>query len=452
MGGDSSARGGWQVPPPPAPHSAQRPGTRPKAGALEIVTANGETLKLEGEYEEIVGASETVTRRVKEQDKITIPKFPTVNNIKQFHNQVARNLVLASGRTDGAEVKWWNEVMKDGAKFNDFADSGDPRFATLDLKLHCALTQCVRDGNRTLAAKLASMEDEAMTKGMILKGRQLGWLIHDWFRLNPDLKPLYGLQEIADLQWFGDDKIFEFLELWKNIIGNNTITLTERMLAETLVGKMKGKTKVLAEDVAYWHRLPAGNEQKTHEYLINAMQSHLDRQQMELNNAGRRNVILGGRAGLGAPTPSDKKPCYYHNHGGCQNSADKCKFGHVIVPDEEKAKMVKPGRKGSPSPAPAGRGKGKGGGKSGGTGGDASAGAPHYCHFNLKGSCKRGDDCPFPHISKEEIDRVNKAKAKAKPKAKVEPPTKVAQGSPALAPMFVPAATPTMSWQQVAAE
>ena len=259
-GGVPTGAGG--IPPPPAPRQVPRPGAKPKAGVLEVMTASGDTVKLEGEYEEIVGATETVTRRVKEQDKVVAPKFPTVNNIKQWHNQMARNLVLASGRTDGAEVPWWNEIMKSGSKFEDFANSGDPRFATLDLKVHAALTQCIREGNKTLAAKLSSLEDQAMSQGKILMGRQLGWLIHDWFRLNPDLKPLFGLQEIADLQWLGDDRIFEFLELWKRIVDNNTIKLDAQQLAEILIGKMRGKTKVLAEDVAYWHRLPAGNDQK----------------------------------------------------------------------------------------------------------------------------------------------------------------------------------------------
>ena len=39
----------------------------------------------------------------------------------------------------------------------------------------------------------------------------------------------------------------------------------------------------------------------------------------------------------------------------------------------------------------------------------------------MKGSCNRGDSCPFPHVSKEEADRINKAKAQAKAKAKAAP-------------------------------
>jgi hypothetical protein len=56
-----------------------------------------------------------------------------------------------------------------------------------------------------------------------MKGRQLVFLVHDWFRLNPDMKRLFGLQEITDLKWFGDERIFEFLELWRQVVGNDSI-------------------------------------------------------------------------------------------------------------------------------------------------------------------------------------------------------------------------------------
>ena len=45
------------------------------------MTASGQTLQLEGEYEEVVGETETVTRKVKEQDKVLAPKFPTISNL-----------------------------------------------------------------------------------------------------------------------------------------------------------------------------------------------------------------------------------------------------------------------------------------------------------------------------------------------------------------------------------
>ena len=94
-----------------------------------------------------------------------------ISNLKQWHNQLARNLVLASGRTDGQEVEWLNMVLADGAKFDLFESSGEARFATLDIKLHSALMVCITEGNKALAAKLSKMGDEYMMKGKIIKGR-----------------------------------------------------------------------------------------------------------------------------------------------------------------------------------------------------------------------------------------------------------------------------------------
>jgi hypothetical protein len=63
-------------------------------------------IKLDGESEEISGEVETITRKVKENDKSIAPKFPSVTKIRQWHNGLARQLVLGGGRTDGKEVSW----------------------------------------------------------------------------------------------------------------------------------------------------------------------------------------------------------------------------------------------------------------------------------------------------------------------------------------------------------
>ena len=110
------------------------------------MTSSGNVINLEGEYEQVEDSQEMITRRVKEHDKVACPKFPTVINLKQWHNQLVRNVVLASGRTDHAEVEWMNAVLASGSKFEDFAASGGVRFATLDLKLHAAVTQCIKEG------------------------------------------------------------------------------------------------------------------------------------------------------------------------------------------------------------------------------------------------------------------------------------------------------------------
>ena len=78
------------------------------------------------------------------------------------------------------------------------------------------------------------------------------------------MKQVYGLRAITDLQWYGDDKIAECVDMWKLVTTNNTIQLTELQKAVILVEQM-ASSKVLAQDIAYWRRLPHSNEQRTHE-------------------------------------------------------------------------------------------------------------------------------------------------------------------------------------------
>ena len=83
-------------------------------------------------------------------------------------------------------------------------------------------------GNRTLATKLASLGGAALDKGTILRGGQLVWLIHDWFRLNPDVKSVYGTTEITDLKWLSDEKIFAFLAVWRQSVEHNATQLRHK--------------------------------------------------------------------------------------------------------------------------------------------------------------------------------------------------------------------------------
>ena len=88
--GGGGAQDASVPPPPPAPHAVPRRAARPTSSAFDA----------DGDFEEITDGSETVTRRIKEHKKIVVPEFPAVTNVRQWHNGVARGLVLASGRTD----------------------------------------------------------------------------------------------------------------------------------------------------------------------------------------------------------------------------------------------------------------------------------------------------------------------------------------------------------------
>ena len=112
------------------------------------------------------------------------------------------------------------------------------------------------------------------------------------------MKPLHGHKEIAGLKRFGDDRVFDFLEMWRQVVENDAIQLTAKQLAVIFVDKM-ATSKVLAQDAASWWCLEDNSEQKSYEYVINSTQRHLGREQMEKNSSGRRAALQAGRL----PTP-----------------------------------------------------------------------------------------------------------------------------------------------------
>ena len=63
---------------------------------------------------------------------------------------------------------------------------------------------------------------------------------------------------------------------------------------------------------------------------------------------------------------------------------------------------------------------------------------PTAASFFLKGECKNGDNCLFPHLNQEAADEINRAKglAKAKAKAAAKPKAKAAVAVPRVATLW----------------
>jgi len=113
--------------------------------------------------------------------------------------------------------------------------------------------------------------------------------------------------------------------------------------------------------------------------------------------------------------------CWFHQpkSGTTCTRGTACKFPHTIVSKAEFEAMPRPrsmsaaGRapSGGPSASPGGTPRGKGVKKGKGKGkDDKGKKVPFCCHQYLKeGKCDRGDNCKFPHMSREEY---NAAKAK----------------------------------------
>ena len=278
----------------------------------------------------------------------------------------------------------------------------------------------------------------------------------------------------------GDNKIHSFYRIWFMMTKECEVPLPERTLRNMLARKLEASVK-LKEDLAYYHRLPEDDKQKTYAYLIHAMERLMARTQETTNfenrkkgfkaltgQGGTQNALATETAGSGkdkgkgkgkgkgrgkgdagggtgstaadplAATAKDgRRFCVFHVRGNCTRA--ECPFSHD-TPPKAVAEAIKNhqgplGRSRSPSPAgrrprSAGRQRPQNGETAApalqtATAAPAATGRGRtvqekfgglkqlWCPFNLKGNCKKGDNCPLPHIPAESKNAIQKSIARA---------------------------------------
>ena len=125
-------------------------------------------------------------------------------------------------------------------------------------------------------------------------------------------------------------------------------------------------------------------------------------------------------------------PCWFFNHATCKNSDADCKFAHVKVSEEEKKKMVKPtARSPSPRRTPRGGAPSAAGGPltAGGGSNNANQQPTLHCFKFIKGTCDKGTECAFAHVSADAVKELKKAQNNAKAKAKTKAKAKATAGT-----------------------
>ena len=104
---------------------------------------------------------------------------------KKWHHQQALLLVCPYGHIDNEAVKWWDEILEPGGKFDDFPLLSGKTLFRLDLMIAASISDAIDDiakGDPELVTRVATKENEACVSGRLVSGRQLGWLILEWLQ------------------------------------------------------------------------------------------------------------------------------------------------------------------------------------------------------------------------------------------------------------------------------
>ncbi len=198
---------------------------------------------------------------------LKLPKaFPTQPTLDMWDVAIGKALVVSSRQADTARViKYWKTVRK--STYEELANC-DADMKPLDALLGSCLKTIMPE---RLKEKVDKMELEAFEMGNLLSGRQMGWLCFNWFKTEDNMSNIYSYNHLAEIKWFGDHRITEFLRIWDQIWKSlpNSKQIPDEVKRDLFAERVK-ESKVLKEDYAHYCRDKAKGlmgQDGTYEYL-----------------------------------------------------------------------------------------------------------------------------------------------------------------------------------------
>ena len=245
-------------------------------------------------------------------------------------------------------LKWVQRVEGEGTRHEEFEESGSG-FETLDRKLAAAL---IRVTKGELSRRINLESQKANSRGKVLKGRQVYWMILNTFKTNPNMGVVYGVRDISKVQWLGDDK----LETLFTVINQLRNPMAEAQLAEVLL-ELLDQSKEMKDDIGHYRRMLSSNPHKAfdYQYLLDCMDRQLALKLYKTNQNNLTKAIEGaGRPSAAATSGKPKAACKYFAEGTCKHGKD-CSFSHAQTstapPQHGKGKSPAPRTARSSSPS-----------------------------------------------------------------------------------------------------
>ena len=144
------------------------------------------------------------------------PPWPHVAQLERWLSLLISLILQATRYCDSLEIGWTLEVKK--FTFEALAEAGTQRMQMLDKTLKGAL-RCILPPD--LKKEVQDMENTSLrTLQTALSGRQILWLILDYFRVNGHMDTLYSVKKLMEIEWMGDKppQIASFTANWKYLV------------------------------------------------------------------------------------------------------------------------------------------------------------------------------------------------------------------------------------------
>lgn len=216
------------------------------------------------------GIDKTVGVSSRAYEKLQVPQFPKYGDMTNGMTQLDRNVVACTPYMGFTELEWLKETYT--RSFEELADSGPPRMKRLDLVLSTRIAVIIHKSVESLSEDVFLADREAWDRGDSLRGRQMIWLILDFFKTHRSMAEQYSYEDLKRVQWLGDARIKEFYDNYRLIMNAIMDQLPKVATQITMFyNKIKG-SKLLEIDLREFDRYDEGDERRTLRVLEKAVE------------------------------------------------------------------------------------------------------------------------------------------------------------------------------------
>ena len=307
--------------------------------------------------------------------------------------------VTAAATAPDPAFAWIMQVEVEGTTFDDLYQVTSMT-ESLDTRLRAGITKHLTgpdaEKSRELVTCLRMKRDELRRASppRQVRGRQLLWLVRNFYRIQDDVHTSFELSALMDIEYAGDAKLAEFKSRWDFVVRHLRTRLKEADLESILIKKLRG-SELLRPHLEYYDRCPRGHEDRSYRWLCQLMDTMIvdqrdkrNTQSLILQASGKEQPPpkASGKVAKGGPDGESKTP----KGGGKGKDGDKGGKGGG------KGKGADGKKKGDGKGSKKSTGSGSDSEKSGGKATSEIPKDHMCCVSHLWGRCQKAD-CPYAH-------------------------------------------------------
>ena len=197
--------------------------------------------------------------KVKEAETIKLKQAPKeANGFAKWAASSLDEVVAASGRS-GACYTWYSEIEDPDISFEQLSipgESGGRSWEPFDDKLRVAVNKCAEgELSKTLLRKSEEYRKEFRK---LIRGRQLMRIVYKYYQANGQMKQVYGLKELSNVELRNDD-LEAFQNEWLRVLnGQRDPSEISPGQKQELFWLQVKTSKRMAQDISHYRRVGVG--------------------------------------------------------------------------------------------------------------------------------------------------------------------------------------------------